>query len=233
MITTGKYWQIADHVHYPNPRTSLHQVYGFTCDRAELSHSFFSTKTNRNGFQAAVYTHTQSGDRVLAIAGTQGAPTNDLLADLRVLLGIIPRQASSALKFFNSSVHANDNVVIVGHSLGGGLAQVLGYWCNRPFVTFNAPGMAQVIGAARLNFFKPEVRRRSRDARKDWNGHQGSRGLNFRIANDVVGKFGKHLGDVIVLDHNPALVKSHQSLEDALRNDSRGDLYDQDPFAVF
>jgi hypothetical protein len=236
MITTGEYWKLADHVHYHDPASGVHPAPGmFTCDRAELSASFFGTKTNRNGFHAAVYTKGGTGERVLAIAGTQGMAFNDILADVRLMCGVMPRQASSALKFFNSAINANDVVVIVGHSLGGGLAQVLGYWCNRPFVTFNAPGMSQVLGAARHNLFKPDVRRRSRDARQAWEGPNGSRGLNFRIAHDAVGKFGKHLGDVIVLNHNPAAFTSHASLKPALKHYlvQGKRLYDLDPFAVF
>jgi hypothetical protein len=235
MATTGDYWRMADVVHWRNQNAAPTPGW-FTCDRFESSKSFFAPKANRNGFQAAVYTDGQSGEKVLAIAGTQGAALNDLLADVRVLAQLMPRQASAALKFYRSVIDDDDDdeVVIVGHSLGGGLAQVLGYWCNRPFVTFNAPGMASVLGAARHNLFKPQVRQRTRAAQAVWEGATGSRGLNFRIARDVVGKFGKHVGDVIVLNHNPGFVLSHQGLEPALRNHlvNGTPLWDLDPFAV-
>jgi hypothetical protein len=150
----------------------------------------------------------------------------------------MPHQASTAWEFYQSVVQAQDEwVFIVGHSLGGALAQVLGYWCNCPFVTFNAPGMASVIGAAGWNFLKPDVARRTRDAKKLRNSNGEARGVNFRIARDVVAKFGKHLGDVIVLRSDPAFARNHDldSLERVLRSEmcnGTQSLYEVDPFLL-
>ena len=43
---------------------------------------------------------------------------------------------------------------MTGHSLGGGLAQIMGVWEEVPFVTFNAPAMKNAK-AANINIFKP------------------------------------------------------------------------------
>jgi hypothetical protein len=125
----------------------------------------------------------------------------------------------------------------VGHSLGGALAQVLGYWCNRPFVTFNAPGMASVIGAAQWNLLKPEVLKRTWESKKFRSSNGKARGINFRVARDLVGKFGKHVGDVIVLKSEPAFFMRHDlgSLERVLRGEmcnGTQSLYDVDPFLL-
>jgi hypothetical protein len=214
-----EYWELALNVHARNPRNNPPQ--GFVCDRVEISRGFFgSGNGNRNGFQAALYTPvTQRGHRlnvkVLAIAGTQGLAMNDIAADLRIGLHVMPQQASSALKFYESALGNKDTAVIVGHSLGGALAQVLGYWCDCPFITFNAPGMASVLTAARWNLFKPHVRKRTQAAKKFRSSADSiSRGLNFVTAGDLVAKFGKHVGEVIVLRHGPpALVKNHMSFQ--------------------
>jgi len=219
MITTQEYWQLALSVHARDPQANPPQ--GFVCERAEVSRGFFgSGDGNRNGFQAALYTPvTQRGlkldVKVLAIAGTQGAALNDIGADLRIGLHVMPQQASSAFKFYQSAVGNDDVTVIVGHSLGGGLAQVLGYWCDCPFVTFNAPGMASVLTAARSNFLKPHVARRRRAAKRLRGSLDSTaRGLNFVIAGDLVAKFGKHVGEVIVLRGDPpALVKNHMNFQ--------------------
>ena len=236
MITSGQFWECADQVHYNDPIIHV-PPRGFVCDRVENSKSFFgSGKGNRDGFKAALYKHASNiSIKVLAIAGTQGLAMNDIMADAKIGLHVMPNQASSAWKFYQSVVRENDEFVsIVGHSLGGALAQVLGYWCNRPFVTFNAPGMASVIGAAQWNFLKPDVMKRSREAKK--NRKEGkATGINFRISRDLIGKFGKHVGNVIILGQHPAFVQNHMDFERALKDgrlNTNQSLYDVDPFLL-
>ena len=238
MITTGTFLELAYQVHYPDPMRVVPSQ-GFACERVDNSKAYFgSGEGNRNGFKAALYRNSALGAKVLAIAGTEGTAGNDITADLRIPLHTMPRQASSGWKFYESVVQAQDEwVFIVGHSLGGALAQVLGYWCNRPFVTFNAPGMASVIGAAQWNLLKPEVLKRTWESKKFRSSNGKARGINFRVARDVVGKFGKHVGDVIVLKSEPAFFMRHDldSLERVLRGEmcnGTQSLYDVDPFLL-
>jgi hypothetical protein len=238
LITTREYWDLAWSVHARNPRANPPQ--GFICDRVEISKGFFgSGEGNRDGFQAALYTPvTDRGQRldakVLAIAGTQGLAMNDIAADLRIGLHVMPQQASSAFKFYQSAVGNDELAVIVGHSLGGALAQVLGYWCDCPFVTFNAPGMASVLKAARWNFLKPDVLRRTRAAKRFRSSVGKARGLNFVVDRDLIGRFGKHVGEVIVLSSDPALVRNHANLYPSLwQSRVNGQfLSDLDPFML-
>jgi hypothetical protein len=194
---------------------------------------------NRDGFQAAIYTPVTArgqslGVKVLAIAGTQGLAMNDIAADLRIGLHVMPKQASTAFKFYQDAVGNEGIAVIVGHSLGGALAQVLGYWCDCPFITFNAPGMASVLAAARFNIFKPDVFRRTRTAKRFQSSDGKARGLNFLVARDLIGKFGKHVGEVIVLRAHPALVRNHANLYPSLwETKVNGQfLSDLDPFML-
>jgi hypothetical protein len=234
-ITTGEYWDCADSVHSFDP-TTFNVPQGFNCDRAEQSKSFFAWKGNRNGFQAAVYTHRSSGVKVLAIAGTQGMALNDILADLRLTIGLMPRQASSAWQFYQSAITEDDVAVIVGHSLGGGLAQVLGFWTNTPFLSFNAPGMESNVVGALINPLKPQVLKRTWQASKKFYSKDGAKGLNFVVGKDFVGKFGVHVGQVIDLPLAYAGPDEHfRGIKPALNAyqvDGQS-LTDSDPFAVF
>lgn len=234
MITTGDYWEIADSVHNADPLNYSIPT-GFTCDRAETSKGFFSLKVNRNGFQGALYTHIQTGAKVLALAGTQGMPLNDLLADLRVLVQLMPRQATSALKFYRSAIQPGEGVTVVGHSLGGALAQVLGYWVNCRFVTFNAPGMAGALNVARFNVLKPQVLLRTR-AGKAERDSGAAQGLNFVTPGDVIAHFGRHVGQVITLPGPAAQFANHglPQVRAALRayQINGQSLWDLDPFWV-
>jgi hypothetical protein len=210
---------------------------GFACERVDNSKGFFgSGEGNRDGFKAALYRDSSAARvKVLAIAGTQGMALNDIADDVRIPLHVMPHQASSAWKFYRSVVRDDDEFVfIVGHSLGGALAQVLGYWCNRPFVTFNAPGMASIIKAAQWNFLKPDVFRRTREAKK-FRADGKARGINFRISGDAIAKFGRHVGDMIVLNSSGPFTQRHIDFERALqesRLNGQQTLYDVDPFLL-
>jgi hypothetical protein len=212
---------------------------GFACERVDNSKAYFgSGEGNRNGFKAALYRNSALGAKVLAIAGTEGTAGNDITADLRIPSIRCParpvRRGSSTRAWSRRRMSASS---LWGTRSGGALAQVLGYWCNRPFVTFNAPGMASVIGAAQWNLLKPEVLKRTWESKIFRSSNAKARGINFRVARDVVGKFGKHMGAVIVLKSEPALFMRHDldSLERMLRGEmcnGTQSLYDVDPFLL-
>jgi hypothetical protein len=232
LYTTEQYWQLAFCVNSPNPRNAPE---GFTCDRVQTSKGYLgSGEGSRDGFQAAVY--RGANGRVLAIAGTQRLAMSDYTADLRIGLHVMPNQASSAFKFYEDVVGDGGVAVIVGHSLGGALAQVLGYWCDLPFVTFNAPGMALVLAAARYNLLKPDVARRTRAALPASRSPFKNRGLNFVVEKDLIGRLGKHYGEVIVLKGDyPGLFSNHSNLIPALtgtQTQQNRFLLDVDPFQV-
>ncbi|GAB4186623.1 MAG: hypothetical protein OHK0024_26980 [Thalassobaculales bacterium] len=154
-----------------------------------------------NGFQGGIFI----GDREIIVAckgtslKTQAAPS-DLSADLRIGVGAIPNQAGSAYKMVKAAmqVAAGRVISITGHSLGGALAQVVGYWCNVPFVSFNAPPMKGNIRASHFNFLKPVQMARSWSAPSmaDING-----GWNFRVNGDFISWAAArdHLGVLVEL----------------------------------
>lgn len=155
-----------------------------------------------DGFQGGIWCN--SSDVVVGCCGTNpgqaGKLFSDIGADLRIGLRILPNQSSSARQMLKAAkqIANGRRISVTGHSLGGGLAQVVGVWEGVPFVTFNAPAMAQVIKAAHVNIFKPQMMLRT------WKSKSASDcpGVNFRIAGDLVsveGVAGDHVGMVVDL----------------------------------
>jgi hypothetical protein len=164
-----------------------------------------------DGFQGGIW--TSPSDVVVGCCGTnpgqKGKFVSDLSADLRIGLRILPNQTSSAREMVRAAkaIAGPRRVSVTGHSLGGGLAQVMGVWEEVPFVTFNAPAMKHVVKAANVNIFKPMMMIRMLKAKSP----DETAGVNFRIRglgsdgvvrNDIVsahGILGGHIGMVVDL----------------------------------
>ena len=102
------------------------------------------------GFRAAVY-QDGKGDYVLAFKGTSGA--NDWKADATQALGLDTAQYNEAVALATKAKAAfGNNVVLTGHSLGGGLASTASVITDIPAVTFNAAG----VNDATLQRLAPE-----------------------------------------------------------------------------
>lgn len=164
-----------------------------------------------DGFQGGIW--QSKTDVVVGCCGTnpgqKGKFLSDISADLRIGLRILPNQASSARSMVRAAkqIAGGRKVSVTGHSLGGGLAQVVGVWEEVPFVTFNAPAMKHVVKAANINIFKPMMMVRTLKSKSP----DDTVGVNFRIRglgsdgvvrNDLVsmhGAAGGHIGMVVDL----------------------------------
>jgi hypothetical protein len=113
-------------------------------------------------------------------------------ANLEIIRRCIPvGQVGSALAFFASAYRALERAgcnryVVVGHSLGGGLAALVAAavtWVPVRGVTFNAPGLAE--------FATP-----SADCAYDLGCPNAENVLNFRSDVDIVSRWGRHIGKV-------------------------------------
>ncbi|MDB5400353.1 MAG: hypothetical protein QOF70_7683 [Acetobacteraceae bacterium] len=151
-----------------------------------------------NGFQGVIFEGQE--EVIVALAGTMGgvttAPISQNSANLRIGLHIIPNMAGSGKQLVKSALGFGKPVSIVGHSLGGALAQVIGAWTGRPFISFNGPGMARHLRLSAVNIFKPRQMRRSINAL----GSDEVVGVCFNVRGDFVGGFGSHIGTLVELN---------------------------------
>lgn len=149
-----------------------------------------------NGFQGAVYDGPD--DVVVAFSGTMGgplsAPVGQNTANLRIAARIVPNMAGNAYRMASWALRFSNGrpVSVVGHSLGGGLAQIVGNWCGCPFVSLNGPGMQQHLAVSGFNLLAPmQMARTLRSAAKE-----APQGVCFRVDGDFVAHFGVPLGRV-------------------------------------
>lgn len=93
------------------------------------------------GFRAAIYTDGD-GRYVLAFAGTDAKEVPDWLANFGQGLGFDTDQYAQAELLATRAEQAfGDNLVVTGHSLGGGLAATAALATDSAAVTFNAAGL--------------------------------------------------------------------------------------------
>lgn len=172
--------EIAEDVYHDRPTI----VRGFRPLRVPEAEAF-----DRDGdFAAGAYA---GPDRVgvIALRGTR-AMEDWKEANLDIVRRRLPEQRlGAALAFFAAAHRALARAgcgrfVVVGHSLGGGLAAAVAgsvTWVPSRGVTFNAPGLAEfcaVRPGARLGFAN------ERNV------------FNFRASADVVSRWGTHIGPV-------------------------------------
>lgn len=140
------------------------------------------------GYSVGLYLH--KGDKNLQIISARGSAkgktTKDWTDDdVSIGVGRTPDRYAEALNFtqYLQFTSPKTKYIIVGHSLGGHLAQMVGVMCNIPFVTFNAPPALGSWTGKLPNGVKPE------------NFNQG---LNYRVNWDPVSKCsGTHVGPLI------------------------------------
>jgi hypothetical protein len=195
MATLLEYARIAQDVYRPW-KDRGDEVLPWVCPRGKSiddssvldGGSFFST-----GFQGRVFKRANAGEVIYAFKGTVPRMASDLRADLALTLNQIPQQAYVALNAVQTwrRDYKGMKESLVGHSLGGALAQVVGFWLGIRFVTFNAPGMLEqthglsMPGTGRL-------------VRLFGGGHLDA-GVNYRRAWDLVGNFGAPIGRRVVI----------------------------------
>jgi hypothetical protein len=159
--------------------------------QAGWSVRFWQAGTASNGFQGTILENDK--EVICAYKGSKFGVTGKqdwLVNDVQIALNLVPSQSHSAAEMVEVAEHyicggsgaRRKPLSIVGHSLGGGLAQLVGYLRGVPFVTFNAPGMKGNIELIPgLSFTKAKA------------GGKVN-GFNMILLTDPVGNFGRHLG---------------------------------------
>lgn len=188
MATLLEYARIADKVYEPSPAS----IPDWSCPpglAVDDRSVFEGGRLLTTGFQGRVFESGGSaGEVVIAFKGTVPRMASDLIADLTLALNAIPGQAHVALAKTEAwrRNYTSKPISLVGHSLGGALAQVVGYRLGIKFVTFNAPGMLeQNSGIIPYGL--------GRIVRALGGGHQDA-GVNFRRSWDMVGNFSAPIG---------------------------------------
>jgi hypothetical protein len=161
MATLYEYAKIAEAVYQPSPTSILDWTCppGFAVDDGPASFQMrswgpivYPTFTNSpftSGFQGRVFRH-KGGEVVFAFKGTNPAMASDFWADwLIARTARLNQPPDLPLAQVSDALHATEDwsiafpgvrQSIVGHSLGGWLAQMVGEATGIPFVTFQAPG---------------------------------------------------------------------------------------------
>lgn len=99
------------------------------------------------GFTARAYKNKQTNEIVIAYAGTEDFTkdpwyhglSGDGKNDGLLSVGLASKQANQAAIFYQTikSKHPASNITLTGHSLGGGLASLVGVWFNKNAVVFD------------------------------------------------------------------------------------------------
>lgn len=98
-------------------------------------------RDDATGFEASAFVY--DGRIVIAYGGTLFSGLNpeslaDLRADALLGVGVADVQVKQAAEFYSRIRQAyGDNVVFTGHSLGGGLAALMGVFLDKPAITFD------------------------------------------------------------------------------------------------
>ena len=205
-ITTLQYAMMANRVYKIGNDESNSGCYGVEDFETELFAEGMKWGATNTDFKGCVYVSDSLKEVVVAFQGTVPQKGGDLLADLQIgvgsLVGMLPQYSSAALRLFKRTgeVFPQHSISLVGHSLGGGLAQLIGHWTGAPFVTFNAPGMWNAIQTAKVAFlWSPSDTVNSIQGtfkNSLFSKQKAETGRNFRNVLDPVSAWGSHYGPV-------------------------------------
>jgi hypothetical protein len=172
------------------PGWDMHGWYNVTIGKAAITLASFINDSNI----------------VLAFSGTDPKNFNHLSADLAIGIGVLPASANKANEIFELILRTSNGrrPSLVGHSLGGALAQYVGFkfpYANSVtpirYTTFCAPGIARWF----------EKRPETTDG-----------GVNYFVENDWVHTFGgAKTGKSISLGKSPASFPACHTMGEVLK----------------
>jgi hypothetical protein len=152
--------------------------------------SFLGVYTH--GLHLSVYKHTITDKIAIVIEGTDSTDIEDLLTDVVQLVNntIVPREYTYARDYVTDLIEEDElyrDAVVVGHSLGGGIAQYVAWSLGMESYVFNSAGLSDNTVEDAEEFFVSYSDGDRRDIK-----HLISN--NNRGQRDVVSSYGTLLG---------------------------------------
>jgi len=204
MATFDTYVSIAQHV-YMGPVLKMGEVgppNGWNVQKREFASLI------GDGFQGGIY--ATATEVIVAFAGTGGGGgmVSQGAADARIAVNVVPNLAGSAHTMVKWARKHNPNkpISIVGHSLGGAIAQVVGNWTGTPFISFNGPGMKTHLKMSAFNILKPMQMFRSASSKNT----DDTIGICFTVKGDWIGEYGYHVGWEVELPPATGTLEAHK-----------------------
>jgi len=183
---------------YKNNDFEGYSLLGGFFDPKNTNRFGWAKEGDAGGASAGIYKFNGHKDMyILSYRGSSNSPFTKgdgrkdwTVDDAALAAGITPERAADCITYAHQlkQQYKGSFILVVGHSLGGYLAQVVGVKCDLPFITYNAP---PALGTFTGNLA---------DGTK---ASKFKEGLNFRISWDPVSKLtaGQHVGPVIELPH--------------------------------
>ncbi|MCX4274928.1 MAG: hypothetical protein OSJ27_03990 [Candidatus Gastranaerophilales bacterium] len=164
--------------------------------------------SGNNGFRAAVYSSKERAEElIIAFCGTNSAA--DIGSAIDLMKNKLPKQYSSAKAFYDIVVNdenlKNKNVVIIGHSLGGALAQLVGAITHKTTYSFNGIGVRKCLPQIGCSETYVYSNVHSYCIMNDWFGMQGGHIGELRLFPPA--KIGTGLLSHWIDPHNNELIK--------------------------
>ena len=168
------------------------EIEGYTVTHYAIGEIGFLVSSDTKGRPTyATYKKDGADAYIIAIRGSIDTESDWMSNNINISLNITPARAKETFEFVVRQRFGRtaSEFVIAGHSLGGGLAQLVGYYTNNNFIAFNAPAMRNsltgnlMIGSAGTGF---------KNETKSWNY---SKGCVFNTSNDPISKLsGRFIG---------------------------------------